>query len=321
MGPSPFSAHGTGWAKYLLLLQGPSRLHFSPTHWPRPTPTSGTPSAVLVGSPLSEDDWRLASLGTSAGGNRRSLGSGTPLPRLTSQACPPRAALSTRICPAFDEYDLDSGCLRSDAEFELQSRVPVGAVTSDESLFSSQKALSSMIEARAFSDFMASDQVDVHRKAHLVLNRKPWRRCMAHFPSHHNTFSFIAPLLGGRQHECCNSCRMVINAIKQMWKVHKLRNPRWNPCTEDWLQAKVSRNVMPLWLRSNDSSSAYALRHAPKHLTEKKRVRRIVSTWPQRCFHKAQKSTTMLWASAFSARGPKDTFDGSAQDKSQCVGL
>ena len=30
-----------------------------------------------------------------------------------------------------------------------------------------------MIEARAFSDFMASDLAEVHRKAHLVLNRNP----------------------------------------------------------------------------------------------------------------------------------------------------
>ena len=30
-----------------------------------------------------------------------------------------------------------------------------------------------MIEARAFSEFMASDQVEVHRKAHLVLNLNP----------------------------------------------------------------------------------------------------------------------------------------------------
>ena len=41
----------------------------------------------------------------------------------------------------------------------------------DESLSSSQKSLSSMIEARVFTEFMANDQVEVHRKAHLVLNR------------------------------------------------------------------------------------------------------------------------------------------------------
>ena len=37
----------------------------------------------------------------------------------------------------------------------------------------SQKALSSMIEARSYSEVMASDQVEVHGKAHLVLNRNP----------------------------------------------------------------------------------------------------------------------------------------------------
>ena len=66
-------------------------------------------------------------------------------------ACLPRP-LSARIWPAFDEYDLDSGCLRSDNEFELQSRGAHRALRSrDESLASSQKALNSMIEARAFS--------------------------------------------------------------------------------------------------------------------------------------------------------------------------
>ena len=83
------------------------------------------------------------------------------------------AELSRRIWLAFDEYDLDSGCLRSDAEFELRSRVPEGADFADGSVSSSQKALSCMIEARAFGDFMASDLVEVHRKAHLVLNRNP----------------------------------------------------------------------------------------------------------------------------------------------------
>ena len=99
----------------------------------------------LVGSPLSADDWRLPSLGISAGG----IGA-------RSAREPVRhGRLSTRIWPAFELPALS------------------GAVISDESLSSSQKALSSMIEARAFSEFMASDQVDVHRKAHLVLNRNP----------------------------------------------------------------------------------------------------------------------------------------------------
>ena len=54
-----------------------------------------------------------------------------------------------------------------------RSRVPQGADFADESDPSSQRAISSMSEARAFIDFMASDQVEVHTKAHLVLNCSP----------------------------------------------------------------------------------------------------------------------------------------------------
>ena len=82
----------------------------------------------LVGSPLSADDWRLASLGISAGGiGARSAQEHAPAAYIASLSA--TAALSARIWPAFDEYDLDSGCLRSDAEFELQSRVPEGAIS------------------------------------------------------------------------------------------------------------------------------------------------------------------------------------------------
>ena len=63
------------------------------------------------------------------------------------------AKLSRRIWPVFDEYDLDSGCL-SDTEVEFRSSVLDGADFTDESVSSSQKALSSMVEARALSDFI-----------------------------------------------------------------------------------------------------------------------------------------------------------------------
>ena len=127
----------------------------------------------LVGSPLSDEDWRLASLGISSRVNwsSRSAEEDAPAARIASPSA--TAKLSRRIWPAFDENDLDSACLRSDAEFELRSRVPGGADFADEFVSSSQKALSSMIEARAFSEFMASDQVEVHRKAHFVLNLNP----------------------------------------------------------------------------------------------------------------------------------------------------
>ena len=113
----------------------------------------------LVGSPLSDGDLGISCRGIGA----RSAQEDAPA------ACRPSpsatAKLSRRIWPPFDEYDLDSGCLRSNAEFELRYCVPGGADFADEFVSSSQKALSSMIEARAFSE--------VQRKAHLVLNLHP----------------------------------------------------------------------------------------------------------------------------------------------------
>ena len=50
---------------------------------------------------------------------------------------------------------------------------PEGADIADDSLSSSQKSLSSTIEARVFSEFMANDQVEVHRKAPRP-QRQPW---------------------------------------------------------------------------------------------------------------------------------------------------
>ena len=79
----------------------------------------------LVGSPLSDDDWRLTSSGISAGGvGARSARVHAPAAYVASLTA--SAALSARIWPAFDEYDLDFGCFRADAESELQSHVPEG---------------------------------------------------------------------------------------------------------------------------------------------------------------------------------------------------
>ena len=64
----------------------------------------------LVGSPLSDDDWRLASLGISAGGiGARSAREHAPAAYVASLSA--TAALSARIWSSFDEYDLDSGML------------------------------------------------------------------------------------------------------------------------------------------------------------------------------------------------------------------
>ena len=154
-GPSPTAPvlHRMGPRSFTLAEL--TRPCFSPTSWPRPTIDVRDALGRLVGSPRSADDWRLASLGISAGGIGCSFGAIEHAPAAYIASLSATAALSACIWPAFDEYDLDSSRLRSDAEFELQSLVPEGAAISDESLSSSQKALSSMIEARAFSEFMA----------------------------------------------------------------------------------------------------------------------------------------------------------------------
>ena len=152
-------------------LDGPRSFTLAELSHPRFNPTPGPGRRRHQGRPPR----RLASLAPRQPWyprwrHRRSLVAGARPGGLHRQ--PVRhGRLVTRIWPAFDKYDLDSGCLRCDAESELQSRILEGAAISDESLSSSQKALLSMIEARAFSDFLSSVQVDVHRKAHLVLNR------------------------------------------------------------------------------------------------------------------------------------------------------
>ena len=182
-GLSPSSAPCTGWAKNLYYCRTvPRTLQLEA--WPRPSQTSRMPSVVWKVSPLSSDDWRLASLGISAGGiGARSAQEHAPAVHVAGLSA--TAALSARIWPAFDEYDLDSGCLRSDAEFELRSSVPAGADITNGSLASSRKALSTMIEARALSEFMASDQVEVHGTWEGPPRPQPqpccW--CLSHVPS------------------------------------------------------------------------------------------------------------------------------------------
>ena len=63
----------------------------------------------LVGSPLSDDDWRLASLGITSGGvGARSASEHAPAAYVVSfAAC---RDLSCVIWPSFDPLDLDEGC-------------------------------------------------------------------------------------------------------------------------------------------------------------------------------------------------------------------
>ena len=64
----------------------------------------------------------VPSLGISSGGiGARSAQEQAPAADAASVSA--RAELSKRIWPAFDEYDLDSGSLLSDAEFELRSAI------------------------------------------------------------------------------------------------------------------------------------------------------------------------------------------------------
>ena len=63
----------------------------------------------LIGRPLSEDDWRLASLGVAAGGlGARCAAEHAPAAYVASfSAC---CELCGRLWPAFDPSDLDEGC-------------------------------------------------------------------------------------------------------------------------------------------------------------------------------------------------------------------
>ena len=72
----------------------------------------------LVGSSLSDDDWRVASIGVANGG----LGARSVLEHARAAYVPSLAqtkGLCTRIWPGFDEYDLDGGYMRSDVESSL----------------------------------------------------------------------------------------------------------------------------------------------------------------------------------------------------------
>ena len=74
----------------------------------------------LVESPLSNDIWRLASLGVSVG----SIGDRSAVEHAPA-ACPSSLAQSQELCTqiwsGFDEYDIDGGLQRSDTDSSLLS--------------------------------------------------------------------------------------------------------------------------------------------------------------------------------------------------------
>ena len=77
----------------------------------------------LIGAPLSDDDWRFASLGISSGGiGARSAGEHAPAAFVGSfSAC---RDLCSAIWPAFDPLDLDEGCRFAAAEGALGASTP-----------------------------------------------------------------------------------------------------------------------------------------------------------------------------------------------------
>ena len=72
----------------------------------------------LVGSSLSDEDWRVASLGVANEGiGARSALEHAPAAYVSSLA--QSQELCTRIWPGFEEYDIDGGLVRSDMESYL----------------------------------------------------------------------------------------------------------------------------------------------------------------------------------------------------------
>ena len=124
----------------------------------------------LVGSPLSEEDWRIASLGVANGGiGARSALEHAPAAYISSLA----QELCARIWPGFDEYDIDGGFMRSDMESTLTSCFVPNANIYGASCTPSQKSLSAKIEARTCRHLLDQSSHERHRVAHFSLNCIP----------------------------------------------------------------------------------------------------------------------------------------------------
>ena len=125
----------------------------------------------LIGRSLSDDDWRLASLGITAGGlGARSAAEYAPAAYVASFcACRDVCGL---LSTDFDHLDLDDGCRLSAAESSLRSIIPSGANIYAESDSPSQKSLSGKIEAQSASHIFADPALPRHR-LHLDACRVP----------------------------------------------------------------------------------------------------------------------------------------------------
>ena len=101
----------------------------------------------LVGSPLSDDDWRLASIGVAQGGlGARSALLHAPAAYISSLA--QTRELCARMWPGFDEYDLNGGLMRSDVESSLGASFLPNTGIYHSSGTPSQKSLSAETEPK-----------------------------------------------------------------------------------------------------------------------------------------------------------------------------
>ena len=126
----------------------------------------------LVGSPLSDEDWRLASVGVANGGiGARSALEHAPTAYISSLA--QSQELCARIWPGFDEYDIDGGLRSSETESDLISGILPSASIHGSSITPSQKSLSAKIEAKACCHLLDPSSQEHHRRAHFCLNRIP----------------------------------------------------------------------------------------------------------------------------------------------------
>ena len=136
----------------------------------------------LVGSLLSDDDWRAASNGVANG----SLGAHSALEHAPA-ACVSSLAqtqeLCTRIWSGFDEYDLDGGVMRSDVESSLGAPFLPNAGIYSASGTPSQKSLSAKIEAKVCHHPLHPSSRERHRVAHL--SRGAWLFALPLSPESH----------------------------------------------------------------------------------------------------------------------------------------
>ena len=126
----------------------------------------------LIGAPLSDDDWRLASLGISSGGiGARFAREHAPAAYVGCfSAC---RDLCSAIWPAFDPLDLDEWCRLAAAEGALGASIPSGTCVYAESDPPSQKSPSAKIEAHAVSKLLQDPALAQARRLHFGACRAP----------------------------------------------------------------------------------------------------------------------------------------------------